>query len=72
MLSARLQADGASVSAYDPVAEEQARELMSGITYADSPLEALAGADAVVLVTEWQELVGLDWGRWPRRWRATS
>ena len=34
VLSARLLADGASVSAYDPVAEQQARELMSGITYA--------------------------------------
>ena len=31
VLAARLQADGAAVSAYDPVAEEQARELMSGI-----------------------------------------
>ena len=62
MLSARLLADGASVSAYDPVAEQQARELMSGITYAASPLEALQGADAAVLVTEWSELLGLDWG----------
>ncbi len=62
VLSARLLADGASVSAYDPVAEEQARELMSGITYAASPLAALEGADAAVLVTEWKELVGLDWG----------
>ena len=62
VLTARLLADGASVSAYDPVAEQQARELMSGITYAASPLEALAGADAAVLVTEWRELVGLDWG----------
>ena len=62
VLTARLIADGASVSAYDPVAEEQARELMSGITYAASPLQALAGADAAVLVTEWRELVELDWG----------
>ena len=61
VLTARLLADGASVSAYDPVAEQQARELMSGISYAGSPLEALAGADAAVLVTEWRELVGLDW-----------
>ncbi|HTY97189.1 MAG TPA: UDP binding domain-containing protein, partial [Solirubrobacteraceae bacterium] len=62
VLTARLLADGASVSAYDPVAEDQARELMSGIGYAGSPLEALDGADAAVLVTEWKELVGLDWG----------
>ena len=38
VLSARLNADGADVAAYDPVAEEQARKLVSGISFADSPL----------------------------------
>jgi UDPglucose 6-dehydrogenase len=61
VLTARLLADGASVSAYDPVAEDRARELMAGISFAPSPLEALQGADAAVLVTEWQELCELDW-----------
>jgi UDPglucose 6-dehydrogenase len=62
VLSARLLADGAQVVAYDPVAEEQARKLVSGVTFASSALEAVAGADAAVLVTEWSELIGLDWG----------
>jgi UDPglucose 6-dehydrogenase len=61
VLSARLQADGAQVVAYDPVAEEQARALVSNVEFADSPLQAVAGADAVVLVTEWSEIVALDW-----------
>jgi UDPglucose 6-dehydrogenase len=61
VLLARLQADGARVSAYDPVAEEQARTLVSGVHFADSALDAVTGADAVVLVTEWPELVGLDY-----------
>jgi UDPglucose 6-dehydrogenase len=61
VLSARLHADGATVVAYDPVAEEQARKLVSGITFADSPLGAIEGADAVVLVTEWREFLELDW-----------
>jgi UDPglucose 6-dehydrogenase len=61
VLSARLHADGASVVAYDPVAEEQARLLVSGIEFADSPLAAVTRADAVVLVTEWPEFVELDW-----------
>ncbi len=61
VLSARLNADGAVVTAYDPVAEEQARKLVSGIGFAGSPLEAAAGADAVVLVTEWPEFLQLDW-----------
>ncbi|HEY4915595.1 MAG TPA: UDP-glucose/GDP-mannose dehydrogenase family protein [Solirubrobacteraceae bacterium] len=61
VLSARLQADGASVVAFDPVAEEQARALVRGISFADSPLGAVEGADAVVLVTEWRECLELDW-----------
>jgi UDPglucose 6-dehydrogenase len=61
VLSARLNADGAMVSAYDPVAEQQARKLVTGITFAESPLGAVRGADAVVLVTEWKELLELDW-----------
>jgi UDPglucose 6-dehydrogenase len=61
VLSARLNADGADVTAYDPVAEEQARALVSGISFADSPLDAAHGADAVVLVTEWPEFLALDW-----------
>jgi UDPglucose 6-dehydrogenase len=61
VLSARLQADGAHVTAYDPIAEEQARKLVGGIDFADSALAAVGGADAAVLVTEWRELVELDW-----------
>jgi UDPglucose 6-dehydrogenase len=61
VLSARLNADGAAVVAYDPVAEEQARKLVSGISFAGSPLEAARDADAVVLVTEWPEFLALDW-----------
>jgi UDPglucose 6-dehydrogenase len=61
VLSARLHADGAQVSAYDPVAEEQARKMVSSIDFADSPLSALEDADAAVLVTEWKELLELDW-----------
>jgi UDPglucose 6-dehydrogenase len=61
VLSARLNADGAEVIAYDPVAEEQARALVSGISFADSPLAAARDVDAVVLVTEWPEFLELDW-----------
>src|SRR5438045_3430705 len=61
VLAARLQADGATVQAYDPVAEEEARKLMVGVKFADSALGALEGADACVLVTEWPEFAELDW-----------
>jgi UDPglucose 6-dehydrogenase len=61
VLCARLQADGARVAAYDPVAEEQARALVNGVDFAGSALGALSGADAAVLVTEWPDLLALDW-----------
>src|ERR687885_788534 len=60
VLSARLLADGAALTAYDPVAEEEARKLISGIEYADSAMDAIEGADALVLVTEWSEFAELD------------
>jgi len=61
VLSARLQADGAKVRVYDPVAEEEARHLIRGVHFATDALDAIDGADAVVLVTEWDEFVALDW-----------
>jgi UDPglucose 6-dehydrogenase len=61
VLAARLNADGASVTAYDPVAEHEARKLLAGLQLADSALDAVRDADAVVLVTEWPECTGLDW-----------
>jgi UDPglucose 6-dehydrogenase len=61
VLAARLQADGAKVGAYDPVAEEEARKLIRGIDFSPGPLDCVRDADAVVLVTEWDEFVELDW-----------
>jgi UDPglucose 6-dehydrogenase len=62
VLTARLQADGARVRAYDPIAEQEARKLMRGVEFAGSALEAAAGADACIIVTEWPEFAELDWG----------
>ena len=63
VLSARLQAAGARVCAYDPVAEDEARTLIRGIDFADGPLDCVRGADAIVLVTEWEEFRRLDFRR---------
>ncbi|MDQ8044500.1 MAG: UDP-glucose/GDP-mannose dehydrogenase family protein [Solirubrobacteraceae bacterium] len=60
VLSARLIADGADVVGYDPIAAEEAGRLLKGVELADSAAEAIAGADAVVLVTEWPEFKQLD------------
>ena len=61
VLAARLQGEGAEVVAYDPVAGERAGELLDSVEMTDSALEALEGADAAVLVTEWPEFAELDW-----------
>jgi UDP-glucose 6-dehydrogenase len=61
VLAARLQADGAHVRAYDPVAIDEAQKLMIGVEFCDSALGAVAGVDAVVLVTEWPEFRELAW-----------
>jgi UDPglucose 6-dehydrogenase len=52
---------GAVVRAYDPVAMANARRLLpASVTYCDSPYDAAAGADAVVLITEWNEFKFLN------------
>jgi len=60
VLSARLQAAGARVRAYDPVAEHEARKLIGGVDFKASAAEVAEGADALVLVTEWPEFAELD------------
>ena len=57
VLASRLLAEGADVRAWDPVAD--ASRLLNGVTFCDSYLEAVQGADAAVIVTEWPELEGL-------------
>jgi UDPglucose 6-dehydrogenase len=61
VLAPRLQGEGAEVVAYDPVAMEAARDMLEGVELRDSALDALEGADAAVLVTEWPEFGELDW-----------
>ncbi|WP_029000201.1 UDP-glucose dehydrogenase family protein [Azohydromonas australica] len=54
---------GARVQAYDPVATEQARVALQGVegvSFADSAMAALTGADALVIVTEWREFRSPD------------
>ncbi len=71
VLSARLQAAGARIRAYDPVAEEEARKLITGVDFKASASEVLEGADAVVLVTEWDEFGDLDLAEMARSMRGS-
>ena len=51
---------GAEVSAFDPVAREQAEKVFSGIEFASDAYAAADGADVLVIVTEWDEFRALD------------
>src|SRR3954452_12404361 len=62
VLSGRLQSEGAHVRAFDPVAGDRAAGLLGGAEIKASALDALDGAHAAVLVTEWPEFRELDWG----------
>ena len=61
VLSGRLQGEGANVRVYDPVAAKRVDGMLGGARICGSALEAVDGADAVVLVTEWPEFAELDW-----------
>jgi UDPglucose 6-dehydrogenase len=61
VLASRLEGEGASVRGYDPVAEKPARELLPKVEFCESLADALDGADAAILVTEWPEFADADW-----------
>ena len=67
VLAGRLLSEGADVTAWDPVAD--GTDQLHGVVIAETALEALDGADAAVLVTEWPELRNLDWAAAGKRMR---
>ena len=58
-----LQAAGAQVVAYDPEGVEMARVMLPGVEFADNAYACLDGADAAVVITEWDEFRALDLAR---------
>ena len=58
-----LQAAGASVRAYDPEGIDEARKLLADVAWCDTAYQTMDGADALVIVTEWNEFRALDLGR---------
>ena len=56
-----LVEEGAIVSAYDPEASEKAKEFLPAINYCKDPYEAAKSADAILIVTEWDEFGTIDW-----------
>lgn len=58
-----LQKAGASIAAFDPESMEEAKHHFEGVDYKESAYECLEGADALVLLTEWDQFRALDLGR---------
>jgi UDPglucose 6-dehydrogenase len=58
-----LRAAGATIRAFDPEGTAEAEKLMPDLEYCIDAYEAMQGADALVLITEWNEFRGLDLGR---------
>jgi UDPglucose 6-dehydrogenase len=65
----RLLARGAQVRAHDPAALEAAARVLPALSYFAEPYEAVTGADAVLLLTDWPEYRELDWREIRRRVR---
>lgn len=58
-----LQKEGARIRTYDPKAMEKARELLKDVEYCKDPYETATGAEALVVLTEWDEFKALDLNR---------
>src|SRR5690606_9973025 len=65
-----LQDGGAAIRAYDPEGMEQARAVLENVTYCDSAYDCVEGADALVIVTEWDAFRALDLDRIKARMKA--
>ncbi|WP_417692557.1 UDP-glucose dehydrogenase family protein [Roseibium sp.] len=60
---AKLQEAGAVLRAYDPASMEEAAKVMPDLMFCDGPYHALENADAVVIITEWDQFRALDLNR---------
>jgi UDPglucose 6-dehydrogenase len=58
-----LRAAGARVRGYDPAGMSEAGELLEGVTWCEDAYSAIEGADALIILTEWNEFRALDLGR---------
>jgi UDPglucose 6-dehydrogenase len=58
-----LMAEGARIRAFDPESMHEAAKLLPGVEFTEGPYQALDGADAMVIITEWDQFRALDLGR---------
>jgi UDPglucose 6-dehydrogenase len=58
-----LIAQGAKVQAFDPEGMHEARQMLTGVDFKDEPYAVAEGADALVIITEWDQFRALDFDR---------
>ncbi|MEZ5937915.1 MAG: UDP-glucose/GDP-mannose dehydrogenase family protein [Hyphomonadaceae bacterium] len=58
-----LQAAGATIKAFDPESMKEAAHMLQDVTFCEGPYDAIEGADAMVIVTEWDQFRALDFDR---------
>jgi len=58
-----LQQLGARIHAFDPIAMDNARKVLSDVAFFEDPYSAIEGCDALMVVTEWDEFRNIDMGR---------
>ena len=67
-----LQNDGAKITAFDPKAEESAREVLPKITYADEVYSVMDGADLLIILTEWNEFKDINFEEVKKRMKTPN
>ena len=65
MLSSALVADGCAITAYDPAAMENAQKVLpeGSVVFAENAYEVMEGADALLVLTDWDEFSSWIFGR---------
>jgi UDPglucose 6-dehydrogenase len=59
----QLQAEGADLQVYDPEAMKNAKRQLAGVRFCEDPYESARGAEAILILTEWEQFRALDWER---------
>ena len=67
-----LQNDGAKITAYDPKAEESAKEVFPKITYANEVYSVMDGADLLIILTEWNEFKDINFEEVKKRMKTPN
>jgi len=72
VIISELRKLGAKISAFDPVASENAKKLLKNVEFSKSPFEAAKNASALVIVTEWDEFREIDMKKLKRAMKAPN